>query len=227
MKPTHLALFSELTKQKQLDAQNVWDRRLQWSLLEKRIYSHFQAAKLSAKQANFYDNLYIAQTTDKGFHGEYYDNFNSISLCMGSRHTGVNRKVYELGNLIEHNVILEKGGSITFGQDIAGHVHIFLSPLHSTLHNDKKEPQFYKAFIQPLDVKDENISKAIKHGIRFLHDTSYTGHFGVLRRVKLFISKHKRDFLFTLLGVILSSIFSEVTPLIRQCTKLLLHLFGK
>jgi hypothetical protein len=162
--------------------QIIWKRQ-QWKNLKEKAIKIFKQVIKEAKEANFYENLYIISSDDERFKVKY-EGLHFVQLVMGSHPTGISKIEYD-GFNPKSQPIIEEGGALSIAMGITGNVVIMLFPCKSELHRYEKEYLLLDIFSYPCLVKEHHIKKAVKRFLQFCITTSYVSIYNQSWRERL------------------------------------------
>ncbi len=173
----------------------------------KKAESIFNEIIQQAKDCSFWENLYIQKSPEKCktiFEGEKYLNFNMIALSYGSHPTDISVEIYKSGKRVNERTISETGGAFLISQIPNGGVTFYLYSSSSELHKADEYPKLIRVYKKPCDVKERQIWRCAIRLLNFSHDTSYASFYPYHKYLYELANKHKRDFLFLLIGAFMS-----------------------
>jgi len=198
--------------------QIIWKRQ-QWKNLKEKAIKIFKQVIKEAKEANFYENLYIVSSENITFE-EKYEGLHFIQLVMGDHPIGISK--IKFNDKSNSKYIIEKGGALSIAMGVTGDVVIMLFPCKSELHRYENEYLLLDIFSIPCLVKEHHIKSAVKRFLQFCIATSYVSIYNQSWRERLLFAYLRKK------EIILKGKSTQVIlPIVETMSKIFLSIASK
>lgn len=147
-------------------------RRINWQVETRyRIYQSFERLAQGTRQARYPFNLYVAELE--------HPCESVIQISATRTLTGAIKRTTTHSEEFEERVfdtpIFEEGGVLVASQSVSGHVAIIVHPRKSERIKPKEEQIILHERLDPTDVTNKLLEKAIKRYLLYMRSTSLYG----------------------------------------------------
>jgi hypothetical protein len=144
-------------------ARTRWYKLLNWKVHVEKIEKHFEAVCEQAREANFFENLYVSRN----------DEYRQIQLFAGQHPIGSSEVTRDaLGREITHKLHTEHGAALVLSQSTLGDVAIILYPYSSEKLSRIQPHIIWAVFSDPTQITDSVLRSATRDFFRYMRVSS-------------------------------------------------------